>query len=508
MTTITLPAAQRQTFKWWQPVWNYIRPELLPLFRALTEIALITPLAIRFMPWAALWSPAVLGLWLLMLMLVPLYLDRVLSLLRVPTGRRRILLLIGALAASVINVRLLLYGSPGIFNLSWLSELYSRLIVPGNRAILQDVSVVVFTALAWWRGITLSGRGADSQRTGRYFRLSIILVLPAIFLISGNSLRNEVTPFVLLYFVGMLTTMALTRAQQVESGESGAAFPVTPGWLMRVLGPSVGLAFITGLFTALLTGQPVAGLLGWLSPLWLAVSATANTVMALLFRVAAPIFDFIDWFFAFLQQLYNSLPRVTPTPLATPDNGAIRPTPTPNPEIVPVFDQAMVETFVQVAGIVLVVVALAVLIYLSLRSSRQLAAGRDVITGRREKTDGDQGGPTRPGGSLLDNLRQWRRLRTAASIRRIYENTLIIAAQNGFPRAAVETPIEFVPTLDRVWPEQHAEIDLITQAYVRVRYGEVPETAAEFEAIRHAWDVLRQTPPRRRDEDKPTDETA
>jgi hypothetical protein len=38
-----------------------------------------------------------------------------------------------------------------------------------------------------------------------------------------------------------------------------------------------------------------------------------------------------------------------------------------------------------------------------------------------------------------------------------------------------------------VWPENAAEARLITDAFIRVRYGELPETAEELEAIRAAW---------------------
>ncbi len=507
MTTVLHPTPRSRTAEWWQPVWDIFRPELLPLFRALSEIALLTPLAMRFMPWARLWPPAGLGLWLLTLMLVPYYVDRVLALAGVRPGRRRVYLLLGALLAVVLNVRLLIYDPPQPWSLAWLGELFFRLTEPNSPAIQQDVSVIVFTALAWWRGMALAGRGVDNAGTGRFLRLSLILFLPAIILISGNPLRQIITPYILLFFAGILMTIALTRAQQVEFGESGAAFPVTPGWLARVLIPSVGLAFVTGIFTALLSGQPLAGVLGWLSPLWLAVSATTNTVLALLFRVANPLFNFIDWLFAAFRRLFTRLPQATATPAPTPDNGTPAPTPSPESVYMPIFDQQTVETFLQIAGILFVVATLALVLYLSFRSRRQLDTGREVFTSDRTPTPG-AGGLPRPGAGFLDNIRQWRRLRMAASIRRIYENTLVLAAQNGFPRPATATPHEYIATLNRVWPEQPGEIDLITQAYVRVRYGEVPESKAEFEAIRHAWDTLRRTPPALREEEAPTDENA
>src|SRR5690606_25713275 len=95
------------------------------------------------------------------------------------------------------------------------------------------------------------------------------------------------------------------------------------------------------------------------------------------------------------------------------------------------------------------------------------------------------------GQGLLDRARRWRQMWNAASIRRIYENMLYLATVNGYPRGAVETPNEYIKTLDEAWPERHDEIVRITRAYIQVRYGEVPETRQELDDIRDAWNRLR-----------------
>ena len=52
--------------------------------------------------------------------------------------------------------------------------------------------------------------------------------------------------------------------------------------------------------------------------------------------------------------------------------------------------------------------------------------------------------------------------------------------------------------LGQVWPDNAAETRFITNAFIRVRYGELPETAEELEAIRAAWRRLETTEPHRR----------
>jgi hypothetical protein len=85
------------------------------------------------------------------------------------------------------------------------------------------------------------------------------------------------------------------------------------------------------------------------------------------------------------------------------------------------------------------------------------------------------------------------RLMAAISIRRIYANLGRLAAEEGYPRGAAQTPHEYLPTLARAFPDCQAETELITAAYVQAHYGRVPDTAAELQRIRDAWERVRAT---------------
>jgi hypothetical protein len=95
----------------------------------------------------------------------------------------------------------------------------------------------------------------------------------------------------------------------------------------------------------------------------------------------------------------------------------------------------------------------------------------------------------------LQKLGLLRGLSAALSIRRIYWQMCRAAAGAGYPRLATETPYEYLITLARVWPGQTADARLITQAYVRIRYGELPESEAEIKKIRAAWQRLEESQP-------------
>ena len=60
------------------------------------------------------------------------------------------------------------------------------------------------------------------------------------------------------------------------------------------------------------------------------------------------------------------------------------------------------------------------------------------------------------------------------------------------PRPDAVTPLEFIPTMDAIFPDHHRELDTITSAYLRVRYGEFPETDGEVQSVEQAWYTVRE----------------
>jgi hypothetical protein len=49
--------------------------------------------------------------------------------------------------------------------------------------------------------------------------------------------------------------------------------------------------------------------------------------------------------------------------------------------------------------------------------------------------------------------------------------------------------------LSKAWPENQSDTRLITEAYVKIRYGELPESKEELKALQEAWKRLETTPP-------------
>ena len=92
----------------------------------------------------------------------------------------------------------------------------------------------------------------------------------------------------------------------------------------------------------------------------------------------------------------------------------------------------------------------------------------------------------------LRNLgrRDGRGQRSAESIRKMYASVIDMAEEAGYPRDQAETPYEHTRILYQAFPGGDDAVDAITEAYVRVHYGEVPDTREEMDQLRRYYREL------------------
>jgi len=158
---------------------------------------------------------------------------------------------------------------------------------------------------------------------------------------------------------------------------------------------------------------------------------------------------------------------------------------------------AMTKAF----GVIAVVLIVLLMVGLSVRKLRVRARRRDEdhesvweeVNLRHSLRDLLNDGRRRLG-EIADSLSRSRlgQIFAALTIRRIYAHLGALAAEMGHPRALHETPYEYRSTLEQIFPDNHADVDQITKAYVDVHYGEVPDQLADLEKIRAAWNNLRE----------------
>ena len=84
-------------------------------------------------------------------------------------------------------------------------------------------------------------------------------------------------------------------------------------------------------------------------------------------------------------------------------------------------------------------------------------------------------------------LARGQQILAAARIRRIYAALIELAESFGAPRDPAQTPLEFMGVLQDRLTGARSDVQTITFAYLKIRYGELPERAEEVQAVELAW---------------------
>jgi len=486
---------QPQTSRTWQ-VWTVAKQEILYLCWALMEIALLTPVALTFMGWARFWSPGQVTLWLLLLMLLPFNLVRFLSALQMDRKYQWRVVLGALLLTLLLTWRILLFNPLSLFDFSWIAELFGNI---GESTSLWARTLILFLLLlfVWWRGLRLVQLHPDIHGVGLRLRAGVLIFVPiALLPRSGGSIWGFM-PFVLLYFLSGLTAVSLIRAEQVERERSGFSASLSPRWVGTIFATSLLVVLAAALFAALVSGDTLSLVLQWLSPVRTAILAGTAVALGTAFYLASPLFALFNLFLTWLTELLSAiflgfsdnLGLEIPVNLDAFDN--ILPTEEEAAEVIGFTIPAEVTRTVTVLLMLAVVLLLS---YALTRRFRQPALSHHSAGPIRAA-----GGGALPGEGigqrLLRRLGILRRWRTAASIRQLYQAMCDAAASAGHTRSPSETPYEYLTTLGEVWPSNQPDTQLITEAYVRIRYGEVPEMEEELQAIRQAWRRLEESSP-------------
>lgn len=483
----------------WILAWAYTRRELVYVTWALMEVTLLTPLALAILPWTdEWWGRSRLFFGLLVLMLAGFYLARFLSWLQLPAGdQRNILVGVGAVIL-FLAVRNINYDPQGPFDFSWIGESLSNLALAGSNLWLKDLFLLMLTAVAWWRGLTLLNRSIDVIHMGRRFRIGGLYIAPVIVLLAAFRLDWSVLPFLLFFFIIALTAMVLTRAESIEKEQMALLASLSPRWFGLVVMLSMVTTFLGSATAVLVSGQPGDALGRLLAPLWHALrwgGATAGLTASYFLN---PVLELLDVVFHFIIGVFQAGFAIlfVPNPDAPPPSDGSN-------DLMQAFNDWLMTQEQGGPGlfsgvnwrlVILGVVLLVALIILVQFYRKNLTTQGNGRFGKILADVTNRLIPNRLQRNRTKNKKEdWRNWRAAVSIIKIYQQMIHLSSDVGYPRADSETPFEYLKTLVKIWPDHKAEVQLITRAYVRVRYGEFPETKQEFEAIKQAWQRVQET---------------
>lgn len=465
----------------------HTRRELIFLALGTMDVCVIMPLMAALLSQVTLVRPLPTAGLLLGGVLAVHYLARLLARQSFHPSLRSGLLVLGILLSGLLAVHHALHAQTPLLDPSWLVAAFRDL---RQASLPHDVIVFLAVLFLWWRGLVLAQRQLDGESVAFRFRLGLVM------LAGTTALGGAVLPwpyhyFVFLFFFASLLGIALARAEDVGQQYGGSHSPFGPGWIAALSFASLIVLLLAAGVAALLTGENIVlVLVPMLQVLHVFLFGLVYVVAWVAQVVIVPLLAFFR-LYDFERTLADLSERMMPP--EEPET-AVEPRDLPF-----TAEQLALARVVGIAGGVLV---LLVLVVLSLRRLRARGERRRY----EERESVWEGADLRNG--LRDLLRRGRRrldqaaaalgrslvgrLFAALTVRRIYARMGALAAERGYPRAPHETPYEYLPTLEQAFPVSREEMACITEAYVAVHYGELPERPEDLAAVEAAWERIRE----------------
>lgn len=398
---------------------------------------------------------------------------------RLPLMKRRWIILQGAaigiaILTALVIVRLQVYTAYAPVDLAWLPRYLGDLVGFTERmspALLTTLTVIY----AFLRGLGFGQRPLTLWFTGFQFRLGIVLFFGTLVL-SAFVRGSDITMWIFVYFSLSLLAIALARMDEMAS-----PLPLGPRWGITLLA-AVGLViFLSVSLLQVLTLDAVDALIVLLAPLYALFGLIVILVAIPFSYLAAWLVDLLKPLFTNLGQLAEMLGNLVP----------------------PGMDEAMRQVqanggIADVLGVLLktllIVAAVVGAGYLLARALNRRMQQVEDETYVREAIGNDEDAER-----ALRERRKKQRLQkrhsgdiAAESIRRVYAALVARAAQMGLPRRTAETPYEFLPRLERAFPEPAEQVHAITEAYIAVHYGEHNAPQTEVRRVRAAWEEVKK----------------
>ena len=482
-----------------QAKWSaIIRHHLLFVAWGLMEVALIVPLAYGLMAWLEMFRPFLLTISLLVLILIPLYYSQLLTSLGLPTETQRMVMIGTVIFLILWAIQTFLYGGGFIFDLSWVGQLFRSMSETNNNAWHSDVGLFVLIAVCWWRGMRLVTREVDVSRFGDRFRKGGLFIAPLILLVAALRLEWSVIGYLLLFLFAGLTAVALTRIEQAERDQVAILDSIDWRWFVTVTGFGLAIIFLPSILSIAISRDTGTSVGNFFAPVWLGLQFVFASVILTITILLSPFLGALESaannFINFFQRLFSRVfvPRDEPVEEQANPADAFG-------ELIAELQRQTAEDGIEAAinwNLILLILLFLMVIGVSIWLMRRYRGNRSMVrNGRFDRVVGGFFSRIIPGRSAKEpDSKSSSRIdwRAAITIRRIYTQMSQLAADLDTPREKNETPYEYLARLFTLWPNHENEARLITRAFVKVRYGELPESPEEFEAIKGAWEVLRR----------------
>jgi hypothetical protein len=351
-----------------------------------------------------------------------------------------------------------------------------------------------FVILLWVRGYYI-GRGFLTHvAVGTQMRLGI-LVFFLLGILGNAELRDTMLTLLPVFFASALMSTALARSATLQIQEEIRQSRFGLSWL-GFISLVVFLLTMGGFFMALLLSGVDRGKVVDVMEL------IGVGIITLLFIVLTPVFWVGEKIVSAIQDIASERGAEV-----TREGGPRESVPAKDVdrleygETLEAILEFVSDTFVIITVVTFVGIALYFWISAFLTredfmigdDEHESLDNREIIGGLRKALSNQ----FKKLGDALNMVRQFgigRGLVGILTIRFAYARMEREAKRRGYPRDKARTPYEFRPEAAKAFPGGEAYIRTITEAYVAIRYGELPESSDKLEAVRSALDRLLEIP--------------
>ncbi|MBV7335782.1 DUF4129 domain-containing protein [Chloroflexi bacterium TSY] len=404
---------------------------------------------------------------------------------------RELLLVAAMFITTSLTIRLSLYPTINVFDFGWIGRSFSAVFnfTDGTR---PELVIILLNLFLWLRVVLATDRDLSFFSVGLSFRLGMLLALlgNGLLVALADRSTNWAIQSLWIFFGFGLIAVAIARVDEkalIGDTSSGRLMP----WsrltqiliaVLIVLGVGVGI-------TALITPEVVRTFLAFFSPLW---SAIVNLFVYFIFVVAWLLTPLINWLVEFLrgQELFIN-------PETSTGEGEIERA--PMEDFLSLSERLAQNDLLRFALVALVIMGVIGLLWLFYaRTQRQNRTDEDEELGVGEVDLG--------GNALRRSLEQLRNLASlmrrfglsnqlldAITIENMYANLSRLARQRGYPRRINQPPDQYLPELVKAFPAEPGRLARLTDAYMRVHYGDRPVTGRELKLLRQDYEQVKET---------------
>ncbi len=404
---------------------------------------------------------------------------------------------LGMLLAALMWLSLLkstLYPDVHVWQLGWFGQFLRDAATKGATR-MSAVWVGVAVGYIWWRCLAI-GHTLPEASLAKFTLKAGVAGFSLAFILAD--IHPELAPplsFLLLFVFGGLLAMSFSHTETIAEFHGDAA---AGRWKTRVTNNLV-ITIAILIIAIILASIFSLSLLDKINALFIYfLQLIAAPVLAFILWIFKLIDPYLQHFFDWLKAYLADPTAVTPTPTATAASDAASETFGADGQTSPVWWAVYTIWMWRALGIGLI-------LWIFYRFTgtlgarfRNPVAGQSSIAGSQESLSSEK----RAGETWLDKgkarlsdlvnmVRQFgigKELRAAATIRRIYAALMILAAHYGLEREPSETPLEFLNRLSARWQTLSEPLSVITNAYINVHYGQLPEGRAGVDKVRRAWD--------------------